>query len=401
MRLRRAFTRLAWTTAALAACSPPVGGSPGFDGGGDGGPTPSDGSPEARDDGGSPTSDGAPTPTPTPTPGGCREVDILFVIDDSGSMAEEQDNLARNFPEFIAALEAYETSDGGRLDYRVGVTSTSRGGLTFDTSITAKRGGRACTTTDECASGYACECLSEGFAPCSPGCAGSCYCEPPGTRVPGHQSCDGEDGVLAAMPGEPSPWIDGPGEEVAPAFSEAATLGVEGCGFEMPLYVVEHALSGAFQGAAGAPNAGFLRPDALLMIIILTDEDDCSSDANEIDQTRTMDVNHPLATPAFDYGCTDAAGNDVGEPYWPVTHYVDFLDDLMGMRTRWAAAVIAGMTDCHTEYGDAYTAHRLRRFVEAAGRNAILSDICAGDLASSMADALDTLQLACDDYPLI
>ncbi|HLL25914.1 MAG TPA: hypothetical protein VK427_27440, partial [Kofleriaceae bacterium] len=33
-----------------------------------------------------------------------RNIDILFVIDDSGSMADKQNNLAANFPNFINVL---------------------------------------------------------------------------------------------------------------------------------------------------------------------------------------------------------------------------------------------------------------------------------------------------------
>jgi hypothetical protein len=50
----------------------------------------------------------------TPTP-----VDILFVVDNSGSMADEQENLARNFNTFISEL----TSGKGN-DYRIGIVTT-------------------------------------------------------------------------------------------------------------------------------------------------------------------------------------------------------------------------------------------------------------------------------------
>jgi hypothetical protein len=44
--------------------------------------------------------------------------DILFVIDDSGSMGEEQANLAKNFDNFFATLK------GSGLDYQVGIVTT-------------------------------------------------------------------------------------------------------------------------------------------------------------------------------------------------------------------------------------------------------------------------------------
>lgn len=54
----------------------------------------------------------------------CRQMDIVFVIDNSGSMAEEQNNLRSNFPKFVDVLNAYKTKSGAPLDYRLAVTST-------------------------------------------------------------------------------------------------------------------------------------------------------------------------------------------------------------------------------------------------------------------------------------
>jgi hypothetical protein len=50
-------------------------------------------------------------------------------------------------------------------------------------------------------------------------------------------------------------------------------LGVAGCGYEHQLAAVTTALD----AAATPENAGFLRPDAHLAVVIVTDEDDCSA----------------------------------------------------------------------------------------------------------------------------
>src|SRR5690349_15285879 len=39
----------------------------------------------------------------------CQKMDIVFIVDDSGSMAEEQSNLASNFPKFVQVLEGFKT----------------------------------------------------------------------------------------------------------------------------------------------------------------------------------------------------------------------------------------------------------------------------------------------------
>ncbi|HEY6036869.1 MAG TPA: hypothetical protein VIV58_21470, partial [Kofleriaceae bacterium] len=58
---------------------------------------------------------------------------------------------------------------------------------------------------------------------------------------------------------------------LADAFSAIASVGALGCGFEQPLHAIELALS-----PETTQNAGFLRPDANLVVLVLTDEDDCS-----------------------------------------------------------------------------------------------------------------------------
>jgi hypothetical protein len=60
---------------------------------------------------------------------------------------------------------------------------------------------------------------------------------------------------------------------LADVFACQVKVGIEGCGFEQPLASLERAISGDV-----AANAGFLRPDALLVVIVITDEDDCSAD---------------------------------------------------------------------------------------------------------------------------
>ncbi len=68
--------------------------------------------------------------TPPPPPVGVvknsyffvkRSADILFVIDNSGSMSEEQALLQSGFPSFTSALNTYS---GGTLDWHVAITST-------------------------------------------------------------------------------------------------------------------------------------------------------------------------------------------------------------------------------------------------------------------------------------
>src|SRR5687767_12183077 len=53
-----------------------------------------------------------------------RDLDLLFVIDDSGSMADKQNNLVTNFPNFINVLS---TLEGGLPNLHLGVVTTDMG----------------------------------------------------------------------------------------------------------------------------------------------------------------------------------------------------------------------------------------------------------------------------------
>ena len=59
-------------------------------------------------------------------------------------------------------------------------------------------------------------------------------------------------------------------------FTCIAALGESGCGFEHQFAAITRAL-GVDGRAAPAENQGFLRPDALLAIVMITNEDDCSA----------------------------------------------------------------------------------------------------------------------------
>jgi hypothetical protein len=133
----------------------------------------------------------------------------------------------------------------------------------------------------------------------------------------------------------------------------------------------------ALQERAADTNSGFLRDDALLAVVYLTDEDDQSTTQDNFTITVT-------SQPPID---------------WNPQDQVSFFDTLKGNRTRWAAGVIAGDGDCSSGFGMAADAVRLKQFVTLANGNgstqAVFSSICDGDLTGGLKKALDTFQAAC------
>ena len=261
-------------------------------------------------------------------------MDILFVIDDSGSMAEEQDNLAANFPQFATILNQYMVDANLPLDYRVAITTTGR-----DVDYVE-------------------------VIPAVPPIL-------PEQQIP--ISEQGDDGAFKQSCGMTRRWLERTDPSMATTFACAADVGTGGPGLEMPLYTSELALSAPMSTTT---NANFLRDDALLAVVYLTDEDDCSRHDNN-----------------FQLQATDPCTNE------PVQQWVDFFDNLKGDRGRWATAVIAGPTDCTSDFGDAVAANRLQQFVQLTGQNAVFSSICEGNLAGALQDALDNFTAACDTFP--
>lgn len=282
--------------------------------------------------------DDTTTPHPDAGPPGaaqrCQKMDILFVVDDSPSMEQEQSNLASNFPVFADVLDQYMVDADLPLDYRVAVTTTGK--------------------TQH---------YNEVIPAIPP------YI--PETDIP--MSETGDDGAMRETCGMQRRWLERTDTDVRDTFACAAEVGTSGPGNEMPLMCSELALA---DRVSDGTNAGFLRDDALLAVVYLTDEDDCSRH----DDNFNLYADQPCTTE---------------EP----SRWVDFFDQLKGGRERWATAVIAAPQDCTSDFGDATAAPRLQAFVAAAGQNAVFSSICDADLAGSLQQALDTFTAACDTFP--
>jgi hypothetical protein len=258
----------------------------------------------------------------------CDKMDIIFVVDDSGSMMEVQANLASNFPMFAQLLDSYTVGNGQPLDYRIAVTTTGRPiDYTVDT----------------------------GFG-----------------TVPEHET--GPDGAFLNNCNNTKRWLDKTDANMASTLGCRANVGTSGASIEMPLLMSKRALAERMQDNT---NAGFIRSDALLAVVVLTDEDDASTTEN-----------------GFTMGVTGTTPTN-----WSPQDQVTFFDQLKGNRTRWAAGVIAGQGNCSSSFGKAADGVRLKQFVDLANgggtTQAVFSSICEGNLTNGLKAALDTFQSAC------
>ena len=196
-----------------------------------------------------------------------RNVDVLFMVDNSSSTSAQQSKLTATFSSYVDTLKALP---GGLPSIHLGVVSSSMGA------------GRN-PSIDHCPQGG-----DQGVfqtKPLGPTCGKA-------TLAPGQN-------FIINVNGQPN--YTG---ELADMFSCIAQLGDAGCGFEHQLASVLRAL-----GADGAPppaqNGNFLRADAFLQIVLLTDEDDCSAppDSDLFDSTDTS-LASPLG-PLQSYRCNE------------------------------------------------------------------------------------------------
>jgi hypothetical protein len=235
---------------------------------------------------------------------GAVRTDVLFVIDESGSMSQEQQNLRAGLGGFVDALVASPV----RNDFRVGVTTTSVAG--FDPALVSYAAG------PNAGLGYP--------VPYPAGALVAIARDGAGAPVTGRL-----DYAPATGFGGPR-WLDAGSATLADDFRANVLLGTSGSGKEEPFRAARLALEARV--AAGEPNAGFLRPGARLAVVFVTDEDDCSDAAGRI----------PTTTSEGNAACHDDARKFVDLD--PVADFAAFLDGPIGGEARApVVAVIAGV----------------------------------------------------------
>lgn len=170
------------------------------------------------------------------------DVDLLFVIDNAAATADQQTVFASNFPNFITALDQLP---GGRPNLHIGVVDT-----TIDIGVQGygNADGTGCPSPDP---------ADDGRLQSTPRVAG---CAPPnGAFI--------SDVAGAAGAARTTNYAG----TLQDTLSCIAQVGATGCGFAAPLEAMKRALDGT-----NPANAGFLRADALLAVVIVMDKDDAS-----------------------------------------------------------------------------------------------------------------------------
>jgi hypothetical protein len=276
---------------------------------------------------------------PPPVDEGCQKVDFLFLIDSSGSMEDEQGALLASFPGFISAIEDTLQID----DFHV---------MVIDAGLTA---GGGCDGT-----------LGAGRTTSAAG-----------------QDCQLVGGQRYATQDQP---------DLVQAFSCMGSRGFAGSGDERTMDSLLQSVT-SLTGPGGC-NDGFLREDAILVVTIITDEEDSGSDS--------------IASPPLDGSCVpaDSDPNSSGSP-------ATWRDAIVAAKAGDPAAmvVLSLLGDCDiggsclgiavnplgTSFTGAEPAPRLRAFTEAFDHGSV-GPVCAPDYAPFFADAVSVIDSACSDF---
>ncbi len=178
-----------------------------------------------------------------------RKVDILWVVDSSSSMKTSQENLAREFPGFINALLELDPP----VDFHIGVTS-------MDTDSPLLPNGERGSMGD-----------LHGFD-----LGAAC---PAGANATGRFIACDESGECNVQKADGS----GSGCDATGAFAQMARVGTGGSPVERGLHAAYLALTKADNLKAEVPSSSdlarrspFVRPDAALFVVFVSDEDDSS-----------------------------------------------------------------------------------------------------------------------------
>lgn len=290
-------------------------------------------------------------------------VDILWVVDNSPSMREEQVELGQRFEEFILAQADLQA------DFRMAVITTD----VDDRGIFRTEPGDV----------QSLNCLEPP--------ASLSYCED--LELGDDSFISGEDYLLVR--GDPSQGFDT--DALARDFRCIASAGDCGSGFERGLEMLR-------DGLQDASNAGFVRDEAFLLVIFLSDEDDCSND-DAFNITRDAD-------------CYAAEQRD---QLVPTGEFYDFLVDLKnGQEEKILLAGIIGPDDgqppqtfvelerdgprfsCISELStsdtavDARDGERYRELIEAVGSRGVEESICQGSFSAALTNIAEILRDALD-----
>lgn len=273
-------------------------------------------------------------PLHDPVPGQGCDLDILFVVDSSGSMMDAAASLAEvAFPSFADELEQYPDLGSYRVavkNHLYGENEVTDGSFVQDSLF-----------------------LTSGWPQGQPHDAFDCE-EMPSV------DCEFASGAS---------WMVGPGETLRDEFRCVGSLACH-----QNLYTGEQTLQGGLEGLRFPENQGFLREEALLVVVYITDEDDQSGLAPQDIRQALLQIKggDERYVVVLTLGGPEVGSVEVN----PITHAVGCVSD---------------------RYGAIEQTPRLKSFSGLFGTRGLHYDLCRDDISSALTNAIDALEMSCQD----
>jgi len=301
--------------------------------------------------------------TTTGETNGCEQIDFLFVVDNSGSMLEEQERLIAAAPSFVTEIETRL----GASDSHIMVVDVD--GWPFEACDVV------CDPPPECVDDQGTCSILKCLEVCAPDfvCADFYPCE--GFE---HETCDEVLGAGVTETWGPNAagvacdfasggrYIDGSEPDMVTAFECAAAVGTASVvANELTMEAMVNAVTDG--SAAGRCNEGFLRDDARLVVVFITDEEDGVEDS-----AGTPQAWHDALVAAKGGNEEDIVVLGVfGDGDLPAPQCANFRD------------------------GGARTSPRLRQFVNSWGDHGLFGSICAPDYAPAFEETIAVVEGLC------
>jgi len=264
-----------------------------------------------------------------------RALDLLFIIDDSPSMLEEQDKLAEQVPRLVNLLLTGGAADPSAVGEFPAIESLHVGVITPDLGHSTEPPHNFTAGVDP----------GDDFNP-------SNACDASGKagfmQVEG-RVCDAQTPPAGTL------YLNRP-TDADMSFDvqfvqdvECITGQAEGCGFEQQLESI-------LAQSRNSANSGFSRDDALLAIILITDEDDCSTtdprlfdiEARPGNPYQGPFLDPPTNFTKFNLRCSEHSKDDTVDEtkvLQPIRRYIDEIAALKADPSQVVFAAITGIPE--------------------------------------------------------
>lgn len=265
----------------------------------------------------------------SPDGDGCQGIDLLFVVDNSGSMGPYQSNLGASVPGFVDALRDALPTD----DYHVMIVDSS-GPAEGDCEHRLGAGNR------------------------------------------------GNDSGLECLPADGPNYLAGD-DEIDQLFPCLAHVGTSGDSAEQVANAMLNAVSPGFVADDGC-NAGFLRNDALLVVVLITDEFAGWGGLSWASTLASFKQEDGIVVLGL-IGDNPADGDPQVYP-------------AMAKITPWGTEPLCAPWEFFSWPDEASPNPGIVEFAQSFGERGFLGSICAESYGESLLSAVQTIVITCEEF---